>query len=609
MCGIYAVIGKTNTAGIEVLQGLKNLEYRGYDSWGIAYRDSVKDKIIITKDIGKISEVEEEFPESNLAIGHTRWATHGAVTKENAHPQKVGKVTIVHNGIFENYKEYKQIFSYKSSDLENTNEKQISLNLELPSENNAEYCTFISETDTEVIAAMINGFLENNDDPQKAIEKTARRIKGRFAILVLIDGVEGIFVTRRGSPIIIGRDKNKTHIASDISAFLSETNVVNYVDDNELAYVTSDKINFFNLKTGEQIKKRNIIVPWKVEETTKGKFPHFMIKEIFDQKETIAVSINQKQEKLKQAIDWIHESNGMYLIACGTAHKMACAGEYFFAQISGRKVNVVPASEMEHFLRFINKKTLLMAISQSGETADVLEVLTKGKQQGAKIISLTNIESSSIARMADLNIPLNIGLEKAVASTKATTAQLALLFLLAYADQGQINIGREILRSVAGNINDWLNPRYEERVRSVAEKIVNQPNLFIIGRGTLYPMALESAIKILEVSYIHAQGFAAGELKHGPLALIEKNVPCLVLGNDPATLSNAQEIQSRGANIIGISSSREDVFDEWLKVPDCGAAQSIATIIPVQILAYHLGVLRGNNPDMPRNLAKSVTVN
>ncbi len=583
MCGIFAVSGESKSAGSFVLKGLKKLEYRGYDSWGVAVR--TPDGISVDKEVGKISNVSQDFPDGLEAMGHSRWATHGGVTKENAHPHQVGKVTLVHNGIFENYADWKKKMEWN----------------------------FVSETDTEVIAAMIDMKITaagavTKENIEGAIRCTCSSIEGRFGILVMVEGVEGIFAARRGSPLIIGRGEHETFIASDIPAFLEKTNVVNYLDDDEMVYIQAGNAEFSNLQTGDPIEKRNIEVSWKVEEAEKGDWPYFMIKEIFEQKETITRAINHEDGKLLEAAKLLQEANGAYFVACGTAHKAAMAAEYFFAEIRGRKINVVPASEMPSFERFVKKNTAIIAVSQSGETADVLEILERGQKQGAKILALTNVESSSIARMADVHLPINAGPEKAVASTKAATAQMALLFLLAHADIDSINMGRNILRSTAASINDMLNPRYEERIRKVAESIVKKDNLFIIGRGALFPMALEAAIKIQEVSYIHAQGFAAGELKHGPIALIEEGTPCLVLGDDQETISNATELKARGAMIIGVSSERKDVFDQWLKVPDCNGAQAIASIIPVQILAYHLAILRGLDPDMPRNLAKSVTV-
>ena len=579
MCGIFAVSGKQANAGKTVLEGLKKLEYRGYDSWGICVRNDAH-LIQLEKEVGKISQAQKEFKEGNEAIGHSRWATHGGVTKANAHPHQVGKVTLVHNGIFENYQEEKEKFTNP----------------------------FCSQTDSEVIAALINKKLEAGASPKEAIQKAAQIIQGRFAILVVIEGERGIYAARRGSPLIIGRKPEKTFIASDIPAFLAETNVVNYLDDNEMVHVEGGRASFFDLKTGEPREKRDITVQWDIEEAEKGDYEHFMIKEIFDQKDTIIRAINQKDENLIKAVELLKSSRGVYIIGCGTAHKAAMEAEYYFAEISKRKVNVVPASEMPYFENFIRENTALIAVSQSGETADVLEILEEGKKKGAKILSLTNVESSSIARLSDVHLPINAGPEKAVASTKALTSQMALLFLLAHADGDSINEGRQILSAAAGNVNDLLNPRYEDHVRKIAEKIVDYGNLFIIGRGELYPMALESAIKIQEVSYIHAHGFAAGELKHGPIALIETRTPCIVLGGDQETISNATELKARGARIIGIAPENNTIFDEWIRVPDADGAQAIVTIVPVQILAYHLAVLRGLDPDMPRNLAKSVTV-
>ena len=584
MCGIFAVSGSKENAGAVVLAGLKKLEYRGYDSWGVAIR--TEGTVVLEKQVGKISEAQHEFEPATEAFGHSRWATHGGVTVANSHPHRYGNVTLAHNGIFENFSSHKERIGA---------------------------ATFQSETDSEVIAALIHEQVEKGCEPFEAIQKTASQIEGRFAIILCIDGVDGIFAARRGSPLIVGRAKDATYIASDIPAFLEHTSTVNYLDDEEIVWIRKENVLFANLKTGKSIEKRNIDVPWSEEEAQKGDFKHFMLKEIFEQKETISRAINQPSELMKSAAEVLAQCNGVYFLACGTAHKVAATAEYFFADISGRKINVVAASEMPTFESFINEKTALIAISQSGETADVLEILERGKKKGAKIVSITNVEMSSVARISDVVLPLNAGVEKAVASTKAATAQMAICFLLAYADaelrgKGIFNAGRELLRETSTAINELLNPRYAEHIHAVAEKIVDRDNMFIIGRGSLYPMALEAAIKIQEVSYIHAQGFAAGELKHGPIALIENRVPCLVLGDDSETISNAMELKARGAKIIGISPTRADVFDEWIRVPDCDGAQSIATLVPVQILAYQLAILRGLDPDMPRNLAKSVTV-
>ena len=581
MCGIFAVStqDKNFEAGACVLKGLKALEYRGYDSWGIAVHND--QKTTLKKGTGKISQIDITLDSGTEGLGHTRWATHGGVTEANSHPHQYGRVTLVHNGIFENYLQVKKQFSAGS---------------------------FNSETDSEVIAAVIHKHLEEGLSAKEALAKSTYQIAGRFGIVVMIEGEEGLFAVRRGSPLILGRGENEVFIASDIPAFLEYTKTVNYLDDEEMVHLHKGDAKFYDLKTLEKKEKRNIEVEWTPEQAEKGEYEHFMLKEIFDQKDTIARAINHEDEDILQAISLLQSTNGCYFTACGTAHKVIMAAEYFFADIAGRKINVVAASEMESSQRFIHANTTVVAVSQSGETADILEVLEQAKAKGSKILAITNVESSSIARIADVHLPINAGIEKAVASTKATTSQMALLLLLAYAEKQDINKGREILRNTSSSINDMLNPRYEDHIRAVAESIVKHENMFIIGRKTLYPMALEAAIKIQEVSYIHAQGFAAGEIKHGPIALIEKGTPCLVIGDDLETLSNATELKSRGAYIIGVSAENHDIFDDWIKVPDCSTAQAIASVIPVQILAYHLATLRGLDPDMPRNLAKSVTV-
>ncbi len=582
MCGVFAISSADiNNAGEKVIEGLKKLEYRGYDSWGVATSHEMK------KEVGKISCATVVFKEDSKAIGHSRWATHGGVTSENSHPHTYKTVTLVHNGIFENYLSAKNRLLQKGE-------------------------KFLSDTDSEVIAHLIQEQLDLSHTPETAIQNVSQSITGRFSIVVMIEGVEEIFVARRGSPLIIGRGKGElsktTFIASDIPAFLEYTNVVNYIDDDEMAIISNESVQFYNLLSGEEIEKRNIEVSWKEEVADKGDYNHFMIKEIFDQKQSLMSAINHTEEEIQEFISVLQSGNGVYMVACGTAHKACIAAEYYFSQIAGRKINVVPASEMPAFERFINNKTVLFAVSQSGETADILEVLEFGKKRGAKVISITNVESSSIARISQNHLPLRAGKEKAVASTKATTSQMALLLLLAYADNNRLNEGRLVLQSLASSVNDLLNPRYEEYIKSVAETLHDCRNIFIIGRNSLFPMALESAIKIMEVSYIHAQGFAAGEMKHGPIALIEKGTPCIVLGCDSETISNAMELKSRGAKIIGVSNKNNILFDQWLKIPSAGTAISIASLLPIQILSYYLATLRGLNPDMPRNLAKSVTV-
>lgn len=590
MCGIFGYIGGRTDAGSVVIKGLKNLEYRGYDSWGVAMR--LKDGSLRTeKDIGKIGAVKpEDFgDESSLAIAHSRWATHGGVTKTNAHPHFScdQRIAVVHNGIIENYEELR-------SELKNKGH------------------TFKSQTDTEIIPHLIEEFLKSGLSLREAVRSACKRFHGRYAILVMDKESKELVAARTGSPLIVGVGKKEFFVASDIPAFLEHTRTVQYLDDGEMVVADAKAITFLNIESGEERKKRLVEIDWEVKDAEKGEYEHYMMKEIMDQKESIRRATHQDDKEINEVAKAIETCLGCILTACGTAGKVCMAAEYFFSVVAKRHVNFTPASEFPIFHHFLKPQSLIIVVSQSGETADVLEAIKVAKAAGSKVLAIVNTEGSSIARAADYTLLINAGPEKAVASTKAATGQMAVLLLIAHAVAGKLNAGRLLLQETGGQINDMLNPRYVQHIRGIAEKIHKHDNMYIIGKGWNYPMALESAIKIQEVSYIHAEGFAAGELKHGPIALIEKGTPCIALmGNDEFTsdmLSNISELKARGAMIIAVAPKRHDTFDHWIKVPDTGPAQPIVNIVPVQILAYLLAVLRGRDPDMPRNLAKSVTV-
>ncbi len=599
MCGIFAYSGASEKAAEIVLKGLKKLEYRGYDSWGIAAKSTVDSAeagaIRIEKHIGKISDVislsDSLTQPSHLAIGHSRWATHGGVTEFNAHPHasQDEDIVIVHNGIFENYLELKEALIKKGHQ-------------------------FRSETDSEIFAHLVDEAMKNAGlDFEKAFQKASAQVEGRYAVLAISKSENKLIAARRGSPLIIGQAEDAYFIASDVPAFLEYTKEVMYLDDNQMVVIHEGKnCEFYDLTSGERIEKRVISIDWDVEEAEKGDYPHFMIKEIMEQKDTIARAINTSPELIMQVAEATKGAYGTYVIGCGTAGKVALAAEYFFANIAKKHINVKFGSEFKMAKHFLTERSLVIAISQSGETADTLEALEIAKEKGATIVSLVNVESSTMARLSDIVLPLKAGPEKAVASTKATTSQLAILMLLAYATAGQLGEGEQKLIAAAGKLNDMLNPRYEEHIEHVAEQIIDAQDIMIIGRDANYPIALEAAIKIQEVSYIHAEGFAGGELKHGPLALISQDVPCIALvSNDDykaEILANAMELKARDAQIIGVAPENNEIFDYWLKVPDVGSAAPIINLIPIQMLSYKLAVARQNNPDMPRNLAKSVTV-
>ena len=587
MCGIFGYVGKRVDAGRIVVRGLKNLEYRGYDSWGVARK--IDGDITVTKKVGKIGGVNpESFSDlSTMAIAHTRWATHGGVTECNAHPHLScdGTIAVVHNGIIENYQ-------YLKAKLQKQGH------------------TFTSETDTEVICHLIEEYAKTMKF-EDAARKACSEFEGRYGFLAMHTGTNELIAARTGSPLIIGVGQGEYFIASDIPAFLEHTKIVNYLDDGEMVVTNGKEIHFSSL-SGEPRKKRNVTITWNVEQAEKGEYEHFMLKEIMDQKDSIARAVNQEEEQIEVLAQAIRDAKGTFLSGCGTAGKVCMAAEYFFSVIAQHHVNYAPASEFPVYHHFLVPESLLIVVSQSGETADVLEAMKAAKSKGAKVLSIVNVEGSSIARASDYSLLINAGPERAVASTKAATGQMAVLLLIAYALKGKLNEGRTALLETAAKINDLLNPRYLERIEKLAEKLKKHENLYIIGKSWNYPMAMESAIKIQEVSYIHAEGFAGGELKHGPIALIQKGTPCIaLLGNDEVkmdTINNAMELRARGAFVIGVSPEPNEAFDEWLKVPDAGVAQAIVNIIPIQLLAYNLAVLRGKNPDMPRNLAKSVTV-
>ena len=593
MCGIVGYIGDTVAAPV-IFESLKRLEYRGYDSYGFATLHN--NEFFVKKDKGKISDASfESFPEmlpGFMGVGHSRWATHGIPSEENSHPHLdcKGNFLVVHNGIIENYQELK-------SELKRNGH------------------TFKSDTDTEIIPHLIEEFAELGFE--EAVKEAVGRLKGRYAIVALSRNSDKMIGVRRGSPLIVGikdSDKREYFLASDIPAFLDHTNNVMYLDDDEMVIIDKNKrsIKFHNLEGKEDVEKRLINIGWEAGQAEKNGFEHFMLKEIMEQKDTIMRALSQDEKSIESMAKEINNAFGTFFTGCGTAGNVCLAGEYIFSKVAGKHINFTVSSEFPNYHHFLTDRTLLIAVSQSGETADVLEAIESAKKKGVKIISLVNVMGSSLDRKSDYSFLINAGPEKAVASTKAATSQLALITLLAYACAGKLNEGKRLLIETASKANDMLNLRYEKHIRRLAKKIHRKDNLYIIGRSLNYPMALESAIKIQEVSYIHAQGFAGGELKHGPLALIDKGTPCIALVAEDEVkndvISNAMEIKSRGGYIIGVAPENNEVFDYWIRVPDVGDASPIVNIIPVQILAYHLAVLRGCNPDYPKNLAKSVTV-
>lgn len=583
MCGIFGYIGYRNASKL-VIEGLKSLDYRGYDSWGIATQNNPSLQIV--KDVGKIEYCNDfGFKQSKLAIGHTRWATHGKVTKINAHPHTScdAKIAVVHNGIVENYQELKKELKHHK---------------------------FISETDSEVIPHLIEEYLKTNSYVD-AVKKALRRLEGRFAVLIINLNHNELIAARRGSPLIIGIDKNEFFASSDVLAFISHTNKVVYLEDDELVLL-NDTIKVFNLNDDKIVNKNIETIEWNLQHIDKQGYEHYMLKEILEQNLTVTKAITQDDLKLRYIAEKINHSGGTFFIGCGTAGNAALTASYLFSKITNKHVNFCIASEFPNYKNFLNKDSLIIAISQSGETADVLEAVKFAKEKNASILSIVNVIGSSLNRASDYSFITNAGPEKCVLATKSFTSQISLLILLAYACNNMINDGKLLLSDVSRYINSLFRKDYIKHIEQLAEKIKQSKAIYVIGRGLNYPTALEAALKIKEVSYIHAEGFAGGELKHGVIALIEDKTPCIVLVADDENkndiISNAIEMKSRGAFIIGVAPENNEIFDYFIKVPNFKLASPIINIIPIQLLAYYLAVKLGKDPDKPRNLAKSVTV-
>jgi glucosamine--fructose-6-phosphate aminotransferase (isomerizing) len=596
MCGIFGYVG-TKSVDVALLTywGLRDLEYRGYDSWGIAAQSA--DGFYIRKSVGKISDTsEKEFRGINgkMAIGHSRWATHGGVSEVNAHPHfnRNRTIAVIHNGIVENHAELRAFLVTRSG----IPEKEL----------------FLSETDTEVIPHLIDHFIKAGKSFEAAFVEAGKMIEGRYAIVVMKKDEPFLFAMRDGSPLVIGKAKDGYYLASDVPAFLDHTHTACYPNDREYVKVSGDHFIMRELSSGTKVEPLWTEILWDKASATKEGHPHYMLKEIMEQSLSLDKAIRQDDAGLLEAARLVKAAEHLFFIGCGTAAKMAKLGELYAAKLAGVLGYTFVGSEFSAYEQFLNKKSLIFAVSQSGETADVLETLRVAEKKGTKIFSLLNVVGSSMDRMAHRSLFINAGPEIAVASTKAATAQIAVLILIAYALAGKLAEGKHLMRGAVRDIKSWLTPDLSHEIKLVATKLKNTNDIYIIGRGLNAPVALEAAIKIQEVSYIHAEGFPGGELKHGPIALIENGTPCIALIPNDETKrdmeSNAAELKSRGALIIGIAPENNKLFDEWIRVPDIGIASPIANIIPIQLLAYHLAVLRGNDPDKPRNLAKSVTV-
>jgi len=588
MCGIIGYIGKQNVAPI-LFNGLKRLEYRGYDSAGIV---TLASGFHIKKDTGKVSEIHQrlnllDIP-GNLGIAHTRWATHGGATKENAHPHIdcEEKIAVVHNGIIENYQELKR-------SLISSGHK------------------FRSQTDTEVLSHLIEEIMKRGKNFHDATVSALRALEGSYAVLILNRNERKLIAARKGSPLVLGVSDSGYFAASDIPAFLEHTKNVVYMHDYDLAVLTDSGFKFFNLMDNREVHRKIDTVDWDIRQAEKGAFEHFMLKEISEQVDIIQRAAQQNKEMIDNVVKEMKNARGIFFVAAGSSYHACLVASYIMSKVSKLHINVILASEFPHYEHYLSDRTLIIAVSQSGETADVLEAVKTAKAKKSKVISIINVLGSSLTRNSDTFLNMNAGPEIGVVSTKTYTSQLALFTLLSYALSDKYEEGKKKLTYLWNEIYHLTSLTTREKIKELAEKLQNKEHIFLIGRGLQYATASEAALKIKEVSYIHAEALAGGELKHGTIALIENGTPCIVFVSEESEkeiLSNAMEIKSRGGYIIGISSKNNDIFDFWVKVPEANNENPMVQIIPIQILAYQLAVLRGLDPDRPRNLAKSVTV-
>jgi glucosamine--fructose-6-phosphate aminotransferase (isomerizing) len=594
MCGIFGYTG-SNVANNLVFEGLKRLEYRGYDSWGVAVLNGKK--IYQYKNIGLVKKDTNltKLPKSNIGIGHTRWATHGGVTKTNAHPHiSTSKdFTLVQNGIVENFDQLKK---------ELKREKYV----------------FKSQTDTEVIVKLIEREIKKGNTLKQSFINVFKTLEGRNTV-ALIDSQSGkIYAIKNGSPLVVGIGKDGTYLASDSLSFSPYTKKIVVLDDYEMVEIEGKKFNITNIKTGKKVSPQIKELKYQYEDISKGKYAHYMLKEIVEQQKTILFATQYTLKELQPILDAIKKSRKVYILGAGTAGYAAGQIAYFLRTIAGIDAQEIKSYEFRSYLPILSTKDLILAISQSGETADTIEPLEVFKKRGCKIASIVNMYGTTISRMSDYEYYTNAGPEICVASTKVFTSQTAWGYLVAMSLIGKHRTAQRKLKELSNSLKDIFKPSTFKYIQQICKNIKKYEHFFILGKGENSFIALEGALKIKEISYKHVEGFSAGELKHGVIALIEKGTP--VIGIVPSNehtddnkdiISAMEQVKARGAHTIGIGSSeysKLDIFDDFIPTPQINTLSSISNVIPFQLISYFLSLELGNSIDKPRNLAKSVTV-
>ena len=600
MCGIIGYTGKSSALS-PVIDGLRRLEYRGYDSAGIALPTQIGKPLFIEKRAGKLKNLEDALnktPNSTSGIGHTRWATHGGPTDTNAHPHldNEGKLAVIHNGIIENYVQLR-------SELEKRGHK------------------FKSETDSEsVVHLLSDARKENNGDLAAAMRSVCKQIKGSFTLLAIHADAPAIIVgARRNSPLVVGVGQGENFLASDVAAFIAHTKIALELGQDEVVEITPGSVVVTDL-SGQVVKSKQYEISWDASAAERGGFPHFMLKEIYEQPKAIADTLIGRSEGLDLKIKF-KKFEKIVIIACGTAYNAGLVGKYAIEKWGQIPVDVELASEYRYREPSLNKKTLVIPISQSGETMDTLMALRYAKSKGATIFSVCNTNGSTIGRESDSVLYTYAGPEIAVASTKAFATQLIAMYLIALEIGKQLgHLSKKDVKSITEQLTA-LPAKVEqvletvEPLRELTRKFKDAGSILFLGRHVGYPTALEGALKLKELAYMHAEGFAGGELKHGPIALIDKGTPVVaIMPTQDSVLaekmaSNIQEVKARGAVVIAISEFDFVGADHLIRIPTVDLLlQPVLSVVPLQVIAYEMAVARGNDVDQPRNLAKSVTV-
>jgi len=600
LCGIVGYTGK-NSALTPVIDGLRRLEYRGYDSAGIALPTEIGKPLYIQKRAGKLKNLENALaktPKSTSGIGHTRWATHGGPTDVNAHPHldNEGKLALIHNGIIENY---------------------VQLRTELEKHGHI----FNSETDTEsVVHLLSDARKENNGDLAAAMRQVCKQLKGSFTLLAMhADNPSHIVGARRNSPLVVGVGKGENFLASDVAAFISHTKIALELGQDQIVEITPSSVVVTDL-TGQIVKPKEYEISWDASAAERGGFAHFMLKEIYEQPKAISDTLISRLSGLDLKIKF-KKFEKIVIIACGTAYNAGLVGKYAIEKWGQIPVDVELASEYRYREPSLNKKTLVIPISQSGETMDTLMALRYAKSKGATILSVCNTNGSTIGRESDAVLYTHAGPEIAVASTKAFATQLIAMYLIGLeiarqleklSDKKILKISEQLMQLPA-KVEQILET--VEPLRELTRKFKDAESVLFLGRHVGYPTALEGALKLKELAYMHAEGFAGGELKHGPIALIDKGTPVVVIMPSEGSIlsekmaSNIQEVKARGAIVIAISEFEFVGADHLIRIPQVGQLlQPVLSVVPLQVIAYEMALARGNDVDQPRNLAKSVTV-